>query len=123
MMAQLDSEAAVTRTERGLSVAGTRITLYNIMDCLKAGWPPALIQARYDLTDDQLEGVLTYIDAHRDAVEAEYNAVVERAEEIKKYWEGKNRRRFAEIESKRPQPGREKIHGRLNAWKERLARI
>lgn len=114
-------ETVVSRTERGLSVAGTRITLYNIMDCLKAGWPPALIQARYDLTDAQLEGVLAYIESHREAVEAEYSEVLERAEEVRQYWEQRNRQRFSEIESKRPQPGREKIHGRLKAWKERLA--
>ena len=32
----------VVRTERGLSIAGTRITLYDVMDYLKADWPPKL---------------------------------------------------------------------------------
>lgn len=31
----------VIRTSRGLSIAGTRITLYSIMDYLYAGWPPS----------------------------------------------------------------------------------
>jgi hypothetical protein len=37
----------VVRTSRGLSVAGTRITLYSIMDCVVAGWPPKLIRDRF----------------------------------------------------------------------------
>ena len=37
-------QATVVRTERGLSVFGTRITLYQIMDYLKAEWHPKLIR-------------------------------------------------------------------------------
>ena len=44
-MTQLQQEqATVVRTDRGLSIAGTRMTLYQIMDYLKAEWPPKLIQ-------------------------------------------------------------------------------
>ena len=35
----------IVRTSRGLTIAGTRITLYTIMDHLKGEWPPHLIQA------------------------------------------------------------------------------
>jgi len=38
------SQNTVVRTERGLSIAGTRITLYDVMDYITAGWPPRLIQ-------------------------------------------------------------------------------
>ena len=33
------SQTTVVRTSRGLSIAGTRITLYDVMDYLTAGWP------------------------------------------------------------------------------------
>ncbi|MDM8550389.1 hypothetical protein QUF72_09935 [Desulfobacterales bacterium HSG2] len=44
-------EETVVRTDRGLSVAGTRITLYSIMDYIRADWPPKLIRDRFYLTD------------------------------------------------------------------------
>src|SRR5919199_3853317 len=37
MTALTSTEAAVVRTERGLTIAGTRITLYNIMDYVTVG--------------------------------------------------------------------------------------
>jgi hypothetical protein len=33
----------VRRSDRGLCIAGKRITLYLIMDYLNAGWPPHLL--------------------------------------------------------------------------------
>jgi hypothetical protein len=48
----------IVRTERGLSLVGTRITLYEIMDYLKAEWPPKLIQQWLDLSDPQIAGVM-----------------------------------------------------------------
>ncbi len=38
------SQSAVIRTDRGLTIAGTRITLYTIMDYLKLDWPAKLIR-------------------------------------------------------------------------------
>src|SRR6266542_3737218 len=66
----------VIRTERGLTIAGTRITLYLVMDYIKAEWPPRLIQHWLDLTDTQIAGVMEYIDRHRDEDEAEYQIVL-----------------------------------------------
>ncbi len=34
----VDTQPTVVRTEHGLVVAGTRITLYQLMNYLKAGW-------------------------------------------------------------------------------------
>jgi hypothetical protein len=44
-----DRQATVIRTERGLTIAGTRITLYDVLDYLYAGWPRKLIRDRLDL--------------------------------------------------------------------------
>lgn len=85
-MAAIDTDSEViVRTERGLSLAGTRITLYTIMDYLLADWPPRLIQHWLNITETQMTDALTYIQAHREAVEAEYYLVVQRAEANRHY--------------------------------------
>src|SRR6059036_3223476 len=86
-------QTTVVRTSRGLSIAGTRITLYDVMDYLTAGWPPALIQHWLNLTEQQMADVMAYITRHQDAVEQEYQCVVQQAQEIQQYWEAKNRER------------------------------
>jgi uncharacterized protein (DUF433 family) len=105
----------VTRTERGLTVAGTRLTLYTIMDHLKDDWPPHLIKDWFNLTDQQIQGVLDYIEAHREEVEAEYQQVLKDAEETEQYWREYNREHFAEVSAVPPKPGQEKIRAKLEA--------
>jgi uncharacterized protein (DUF433 family) len=107
----------VVRTGRGLSIAGTRITLYNIMDGVTAGWPPKLIQDRFDLTDQQIADVLAYIAAHQSEVEAEYQQVLHQAEETRRYWEERNRERFARIAALPPKPEQAAIRAKLAAAK------
>jgi hypothetical protein len=41
---------AIIRTERGLTIAGTRITIYDIMDYVTAQYPPKFIRGLFDLT-------------------------------------------------------------------------
>jgi uncharacterized protein (DUF433 family) len=110
----------VIRTERGLSIAGTRITLYDVMDYVTAGWPPQLIRDRLDLTDQQMTDVMSYIDLHRAEVEAEYQTVLQTAQEIRQYWEERNRERLAQIAAQPPKPGQEAIRKKLQAWKARI---
>ena len=76
-----DRQATVIRTERGLTIAGTRITLYDVLDYLHAGWPPKLICDRLDLTEQQVADALVYIDMHKAEVEAEYQEVCQTAQE------------------------------------------
>jgi len=44
----------IIRTERGLTIAGTRITLYDVMDYVTAQYPPKFIQGLFDLTEEQI---------------------------------------------------------------------
>jgi hypothetical protein len=44
-------QAAIIRTERGLTIAGTRTSLYDVMDFLNAHYPPKLIRDKFNLTD------------------------------------------------------------------------
>lgn len=110
----------VVRTNRGLSIAGTRITLYQIMEHLKAQEAPARIRDLFGLTIKQMRDVLAYLDQHRKEVEAEYQEVLKEAEADRKYWEERNRERFAQIAAMPPKPGQEKLWTKLQETRKRL---
>ena len=120
MTETVDRQPTVVRTDRGLSIAGTRITLYSIMDYVKEDWPPKLIQDLFNLTDKQITDVMDYIETHRAEVEAEYEVVLQQAEENRQYWEARNRERLAKIAAMPPKPGQEEIREKLQAAKARL---
>jgi uncharacterized protein (DUF433 family) len=90
-MTQATDQTTIVRTERGLTIARTRITLYDVMDYLVAGRPREFILNWLPLTEEQLDAALVYIEKNRDEVEAEYQEVLATAEEIRQYWEEKNR--------------------------------
>lgn len=120
MVSETTTNPTVIRTERGLTIADSRITLYDVMDYVTAGWPPKLIRDRLNLTDQQIADVLAYIEAHRDEVEAEYQQVLREAEEIRQYWEERNREQFAAIAALPPKPGQQAIRAKLAAAKAKL---
>jgi uncharacterized protein (DUF433 family) len=114
-----DEKAAITRTERGLTIAGTRITLYDVMDYVTAQYPPKFIQGLFDLTEDQIKVALAYIESHRAEVGAEYQQVLREAEELRQYYEAQNRERVAQIAAQQPKPGTEVAWEKLRAAKAR----
>jgi len=122
MQTPTDGPPTVVRTGRGLSIAGTRLTLYSIMDFVKAEWPPKLIRDWFNLTDQQIADVMAYIAEHRDEVEAEYQLVLQQAEEHRRYWEERNRERFAQIAAMPPKPEQAAIRAKLVAHKAKLSR-
>jgi uncharacterized protein (DUF433 family) len=120
MISTSNQQATIVRTERGLTIAGTRITLYDVMDHIKAGWPAKLIRNWLPLTEAQLQAALSYIDTHQKEVEVEYQTVLQIAQENQEYWQQKNRDRLAYVASLPPKPGQEEIHLKLQAWKAKL---
>ncbi|MEG3844628.1 DUF433 domain-containing protein [Microcoleus sp. herbarium14] len=112
-----NEQTAIIRTERGLSIAGTRITLYDIMDYVTAQYPPKFIRGLFDLTEEQINAALAYIEANRADVEAEYQMVLKEAEELRLYYEEKNRDLIARIAAQPPQPGTEVAWEKLRAAK------
>ncbi|MDY6786114.1 MAG: DUF433 domain-containing protein [Cyanobacteriota bacterium] len=108
-----NGQAAIVRTERGLAITGTRITLYDVMDYLKAQYPPKFIRDIFNLTDEQINSVLSYIDLHQAEVETEYREVLETSEEIRAYWEERNREHFARIQKSTFKPGYEAVRAKL----------
>lgn len=115
-----NGQAAIIRTERGLTIAGTRITLYDLMDYITASYPRKLIRNKFYITDEQFNAAMSYIEANRFEVEAEYQFVLKEAEEIRQYWEERNRERFAQIAAMPPKPDREAAWAKLQAEKARL---
>jgi uncharacterized protein (DUF433 family) len=120
MTSTSDCESVIVRTERGLTIAGTRITLYDVMDYVTAQYPPKFIRAMLSLTDEQIDAALFYIQTHRLAVEAEYQAVLQEAEDLQQYWAEQNRELFKKIAAKPPDPGTEEIRAKLQEAKAKL---
>jgi len=110
----------IVRTERGLTIAGTRITIYQLMDCLKADQPTSIIKDLFRLTDEQMTGVLEYIAQHPEQVEEEYQEVLRQAEANRAYWEERNRERLQAISQQPPKPGTEKIRALIEKKKREL---
>ena len=111
----------VVKTSRGLSVAGTRITLYQIMDYLNAKHPPEIIRDHFRLTIQQTEDVLTYIEQHRDEMDAEYQRIVKQAEENRQYWQQRNTPRFEELATRPRKAEHQAIWEKLDASKTHAA--
>ncbi|MGV0025040.1 DUF433 domain-containing protein [Phormidesmis priestleyi] len=108
-----NGQSVIVRTERGLVIAGTRITLYDVMDYLQAQYPPKYIRDAFNLTDEQIRAALSYIEVHRTEVEAEYQEILKAAAETRQYWEERNRDRFAQIAATPPRPGYEAVRVKL----------
>jgi uncharacterized protein (DUF433 family) len=120
MTESVTPSSTVVRTSRGLSIAGRRLTLYSIMDYLRAGWPPHLIRDEFNLTDKQMNDVMEYITAHRDQVEQEYKMVLQQAEEHRRYWETRNREHFERLAQTPPPQDQEQLRAKLQVIKARL---
>lgn len=112
-----NGRTAIIRTERGLTIAGTRITLYDVMDYVIAQYPPKFIQGLFELTEEQINAALDYIEANRATVEAEYQIVLKEAEELRQYYEEKNRDLISRLAAQPPKPGQEAIRAKLQAAK------
>jgi uncharacterized protein (DUF433 family) len=121
MTSETNDQSAIIHTERGLTIAGTRITLYDVMDYLTAQYPPKFIRTMLSLTDEQIDAALSYIQTHRVAVETDYQAILQEAEELRQYWEEQNRDLFAKIAAKPQNPSTETIRAKLQEAKVKLA--
>lgn len=103
----------IIRTERGLTITGTRTSLYEVIDFLKADYPSKLIRDILNLTDAQINAALSYIEANQAEIEAEYQEVLQTREEIRQYWEERNREHFTRIAQTPHKPGQEAFWARL----------
>src|SRR5438552_385178 len=63
---------------RGPEIAGTRITVYDILDYSKHNWHPNSIASWLDVSTDQVLAALQYIEEYQTEVLAEYQAILDR---------------------------------------------
>jgi uncharacterized protein (DUF433 family) len=72
------NEAEMIIGSRNPRIAETRITVYTILEYVRENWRPDDIAFWLNLTRDQVEAAIRYIDDHRDEVAAEYEKIMER---------------------------------------------
>jgi uncharacterized protein (DUF433 family) len=94
MNAEATRTSLIVETPRGPSLVGTRITVYSVMDYIKAGSSRLFILKIMGLTDEQLNAVYEYIGQHKEEVERDYARIVARSEEMRAYYEEQNRHRW-----------------------------
>jgi uncharacterized protein (DUF433 family) len=71
-------EAKIVKVGRTPRIAGSRITVYDILDYREAGWHRDEIAALFDLSSRQVEAAFRYIEEHRDEVMVEYAQILAR---------------------------------------------
>jgi uncharacterized protein (DUF433 family) len=109
----------IVRTERGLTISGTRITLYDVMDYVTAQYPQKFICSLFDLTEAQINAALSYIETHRPEVEAEYQVVLKQAQENRQYWEKRRREHLTHAARRHTKPDQSALWAKLQAQKAR----
>jgi uncharacterized protein (DUF433 family) len=63
---------------RGPEIAGTRITVYDVLDYSTKGYHPTFIASLFRVSSQQVQAALEYIEAHKDEVMAEYRQMLAR---------------------------------------------
>ncbi len=76
--------ALIIETPRGPSVAGTRITVYDVMDYITGNYSREYTLRFLPITPAELDAAYAYIERYKDAVEQEYERILLREEEARK---------------------------------------
>lgn len=107
----------IERRETGLYISGTRITIFDVMDLEIDRYPAKFIANMLNLSLEQVQIALEYIDTHRTQVEPEYRSILAEATELHSYWQEQNRE-LNERVAKLPAPaGKEAAWQKLQAQK------
>jgi uncharacterized protein (DUF433 family) len=72
------AESKIINRGRGPEIAGTRITVYDVMDYYKDGWHRDKIAILFRLSSRDIQAAIDYIEAHREEVEVEYQKILDR---------------------------------------------
>jgi len=70
--------AAIIDRGRGPEIAGTRITVFDVLDYLQAGWDDKGIAVVLSLGTDQVRAAREYIENHPAEIQAEFQRIKER---------------------------------------------
>ncbi len=72
------AEAKIINRGRGPEIAGTRITVYDVMDYYKDGWHRDQIAALFRLSSRDIQAAIDYIESHKEEVEKDYQKILDR---------------------------------------------
>lgn len=75
--------AQIINRGRGPEIAGTRITVFDVLDYRKHGWHRDRIATFFRLSSAQIQAAFDYIDAHTDEVMADYQRILDRPKNYK----------------------------------------
>ncbi|MGH2514653.1 MAG: DUF433 domain-containing protein [Ktedonobacterales bacterium] len=118
-----DIPSIIRRPDKGLTISGTRVTLYALLDYLHADWPHDEIHDWLSLTDEQLQVALDYISDHKDEVESEYRHVLHEAEERRRHWEGRLQEHLARKPPALPTPEKAALYAKLAEQRGQTLRV
>jgi uncharacterized protein (DUF433 family) len=71
-------EPSIIDRGRGPEIAGTRITVFDILEYATSGWHQAEIAVQLRLSTEQVLAALRYIEEHKDSLIPEYQEMVAR---------------------------------------------
>ena len=71
-------EAKIINRGRGPEIAGSRITVFDVLDYLQEGWEPMEIAMFFRLSTRQVDAAVRYIEEHHAEVMDEYRRILER---------------------------------------------
>lgn len=71
-------EAKIIHRGRGPEIAGTRLTVYDVMDYLREGWRYDQIAGFFRLPPDDIQAAIQYIEEHTEEVMTAYRQILER---------------------------------------------
>jgi uncharacterized protein (DUF433 family) len=76
---QRERKPQIVNYGRGPQIAGSRITVYDVMDYLNdPDWNRESIALLFRLSSQDIQAAIDYIEAHREEVEAEYQRIIDR---------------------------------------------
>jgi uncharacterized protein (DUF433 family) len=71
-------QSVIINRGRGPEIAGTRITVYDVLDYHKHGWHRDRIAALFRLSSRDIQAAIDYIEEHKSEVMADYERILER---------------------------------------------
>jgi uncharacterized protein (DUF433 family) len=71
-------KAKIIQRGRGPEIEGTRITVFDVLEYHAKGWHRDEIAGLFDLSSQQVEAAIGYIEEHREEVMATYDKIMER---------------------------------------------
>jgi uncharacterized protein (DUF433 family) len=98
---------AVINRGRGPELAGTRITIYNLLPYFEDGWSDSAIAEVYNISCDQILALRNYFEQHKEEVPLKNGKILER---------------IAQGNAPEVEARRSKSHTKLEALKEELQR-